>query len=400
MIKVVHKQLTPFLKLQLRLELLFLSKKNCYNISGDKMRIAILPITNAGAELAKKISAQIGGQIFCKGKDFGGLKNFIADIFDKFDALIFICAAGIAVRMIAPHIVSKLSDPAVIVIDERGRNVISLLSGHVGGGNDLTLKIATAINSNPVITTATDIENKFAADSFAAKLGLMPTPKNAIKAINSAILREEEIYLTTGNVRLNLIPQKLTTIDSNPVITSATDIENKFAADSFAAKLGLMPTPKSAIKAINSAILREEEIYLTAGNVRLNLIPQKLIAGIGCKRGTPAEKIFSAVSQACEMINQPVERIKILASVDIKSDEGGLLEFAKNLGVEIKFFGVAELAKKIAEYKLEESKFVKATLGVGNVCEAAALCCVQKARFALTKKIFDGVTVALIWEKI
>ena len=332
MIKVVHKQLTPFLKLQLRLGFLFLSEKNCYNIAGDKMRIAILPITDAGAELAKKIATQIGGQIFCKGKDFDSLKNFVADIFDKFDALIFICATGIAVRMIAPHIVNKLEDPAVIVIDERGRNVISLLSGHVGGGNDLTLKIAAAINSNPVITTATDVENKFAADSFAAKLGLTPTPKNAIKAINSAVLRDEEIYLT-------------------------------------------------------------------AGNVRLNLIPQKLIAGIGCKRGISAEKIFSAVSQACEMINQPLERIKLLASVDIKSDEGGLLEFAKNLGVEIKFFGVAELQKKIAEYKLSESEFVKATLGVGNVCEAAALCCVEKARFALTKKIFNGVTVCLIWEK-
>ena len=174
-----------------------------------------MPITDAGAELAKKISARIGGQVFCKDKDFDDLKNFVADIFDKFDALIFICAAGITVRIIAPHIVSKLSDPAVIVIDERGRNVISLLSGHVGGGNDLTLKIATAINSNPVITTATDIENKFAADSFAAKLGLIPTPKNAIKAINTAVLRDEEIYLTAGNVRLDLTAQKVTAaIDS------------------------------------------------------------------------------------------------------------------------------------------------------------------------------------------
>ncbi len=297
------------------------------------MRIAILSLTTAGFELAKKISAQIGGQIFYKGRDFDSLKNFVADIFEKFDGLIFICATGIAVRIIAPHIVSKLSDPAVIVIDERGRNVISLLSGHVGGGNDLTLKIATAINANPVITTATDVENKFAADSFAAKQGLIPTPK-------------------------------------------------------------------SAIKAINAAVLREEPVYLTAGNVTLNLIPQKLIAGIGCKRGTSTEKISAAVNSACEMINQPVERIKLLASVDIKRDESGLIEFAKNLGVEIKFFSVEELAKKIAEYKLSESEFVKATLGVGNVCEAAALCCVEKARFALTKKSFDGVTVALIWQKI
>ena len=296
------------------------------------MRNAILAVTAAGVEVAEKISARIGGQIFCKGKNFDSLKDFVAEIFNKFDALIFICAAGIAVRIIAPHIVSKLSDPAVIVIDERGRNVISLLSGHVGGGNELTLKIATAINANPVITTATDVENKFAADSFAAKLGLVPTPK-------------------------------------------------------------------SAIKAINSAVLRDEPIYLTAGNVTLNLVPQKLIAGIGCKRGTSAEKIFHAVSQACEMINQPVERIKLLASVDIKSDEGGLLEFAKSLGVEIKFFGVEELSKKITEYKLSESKFVKEILGIGNVCEAAALCCAESARFALPKKSFDGVTVALIWEK-
>ena len=296
------------------------------------MRIAILSVTDAGFKLAEKISEQIGGQIFFKGKDFDSLKNFVAEIFDKFDALIFICATGIAVRVIAAHIVSKLKDPAVIVIDERGQNVISLLSGHVGGGNELTLKIAAAINSNPVITTATDIENKFAADSFAAKLGLIPTPKNAIKAINSAILSDEPIYLT-------------------------------------------------------------------AGNVTLNLIPQKLIAGIGCRRGTSAEKISLAVTTACEMINQPVERIKLLASVDIKSDEGGLIEFAKNLGVEIKFFSVENLAKKITEYKLSESEFVKAKLGVGNVCEAAALCCVEKARFALTKKSFEGVTVALIWEK-
>ena len=305
---------------------------NCYNVAGDKMRIAILTVTDTGFKLAEKISARTGGDIFGKGKNFDSLKNFVAEIFTKFDALIFICATGIAVRVIAPHIVSKLQDPAVIVIDERGQNVISLLSGHVGGANELTLKIAAALNANPVITTATDVENKFAVDSFAAKLGLRPEPKDAIKIINSAILHNEEIYLT-------------------------------------------------------------------AGNTTLNLIPQKLIAGIGCKRGTSAEKIFSAVNQACQMINQPLARIKLLASVDIKSDEAGLIEFAKNLGVEIKFFGVEDLAKKIADYKLSESKFVKDTIGVGNICEAAALCCVENARFALPKKIFDGVTVCLIWEK-
>ena len=296
------------------------------------MRIAILSVTEKGYELAEKISLGIGGQIFIKGRDFDRMKNFVEEIFTKFDALIFICAAGIVVRMIAPHIVSKLSDPAVIVIDERGRNAISLLSGHVGGANDLTLKICAQINSNPVITTATDVEEKFAADNFAAKFGLLPEPKDAIKAINTAILRGEEIFIT-------------------------------------------------------------------AGNVRLNLTPKNLICGIGCRRGVSIEKISRAVHDACKLINQPVERIKIFATVDIKRDEKNLIDFVKNLNREINFFTIDELAEKILEYKLDESDFVKKNIGVGNVCEAAALC-VANAKFALPKTKFDEVTIALAWENV
>lgn len=296
------------------------------------MRKAILTLTEQGKILAEKISEKVGGQIFCKGKDFHDMKNFVAEIFTKFDAIIFICAAGIAVRMIAPHIVSKLSDPAVIVIDERGKNCISLLSGHIGGANNLTLEISRAINSNPVITTATDVEKNFSADSFANNFGLVPENKNLIKKINSAILNGEEIFFT-------------------------------------------------------------------AGNFKMNLRPKNLIAGIGCRRGTSEEKIFSAISAACKIISQPVERIKILASVDKKSDEVGLLNFAKNFHREIKFFSAEELQKKIDEYKLEESDFVKKNIGAGNVCEAAALCCVESGKFALTKKkFFNEVTIALLWD--
>lgn len=296
------------------------------------MRIAVLTLTEGGKILAEKISEKVGGQIFSKGKDFDQMNNFVAEIFTKFDAIIFICATGIAVRMIAPHIVSKLSDPAVIVIDERGKNVISLLSGHIGGGNFLTAQIARAINSNPVITTATDVEEKFSADSFCNKLGLIPEPKEMIKKINSAILRGEEVFLT-------------------------------------------------------------------AGDFKLNLLPKNLIAGIGCRRGVSEEKIFLAVSEACEKISQPIGRIKIFASVDKKSDEVGLINFAKKIDKEIKFFSAEELQRKISEYKLDESVFVEKNIGAGNVCEAAALCCVERGKFALTKtKFFGEVTIALLWE--
>ena len=297
------------------------------------MRIAILTLTEPGFATAKKISDSVGGKIFCKGRDFDNMKNFVAEIFSKFDALIFVCAAGIAVRMIAPHIVSKLSDPAVIVSDERGKNIISLLSGHVGGANFLTEKISDALGANPVITTATDVEEKFSADAFAGKLGLIPEPKEMIKKINSAILRGEPVFLT-------------------------------------------------------------------AGDFKMNLVPRNLICGIGCRRGTSKEEIFRAVKSACEKISQPVERIKLFATIDVKRDEEGLLNFAEEVGREIKFFDADELAKKVSEYKLDESDFVKKIIGVGNVCEASALCCVEKGKFALMKNNFEKkVTVALIWEK-
>ena len=293
------------------------------------MRTAIITLTESGKILAEKI----GGQIFCMGRDFDNLKIFVSEIFNKFDAIIFVCATGIAVRMIAPHIVSKISDPAIIVIDELGKNVISLLSGHIGGANNLTIEIARKISANPVITTATDVEQKISADTFANNFGLIPEDKNMIKNINSAILRDEEIFIT-------------------------------------------------------------------AGMYKMKLLAKNLIAGIGCKRGVSAEKILSALKSACDEINQPVERINILASVDIKSDEIGLLECAKKISCETRFFSISELQRKITEYKLQESNFVRKKIGVGNVCEAAALCCVERGKFALSKRIFDSVTIALLWKNI
>lgn len=295
------------------------------------MRKIIFSITEEGVALAHKIAQKLDGcTIFIKNRDFDKLRDAVDDNFNKFDALIFISATGIAVRMIAPHVVSKLTDPAVIVIDELGQHVISLLSGHVGGANDLAIKIADIIDAEPIITTATDVNKKFAVDSVASKLGLMPEPKDAIKIINRAILNNEPVYVT-------------------------------------------------------------------AGNTILNLTPLKLIVGIGCKRGISEELIKTAVVEACNKINQPIDRIDLIASVDIKRDETGLIEFAASINKPLKFFDVDTLKHTIEQYNLSESEFVKRTIGVGNVCEAAALSCVKTGKFALTKTKFDGVTVALVW---
>ena len=297
------------------------------------MRAAIFSLTPRGATLAARIAAALdGSQSFVKGRDFDLLRPTVDETFNRFDALIFIGALGIAVRMIAPHVVSKLSDPAVISIDERGRQVISVLSGHVGGANDLARKIAGIINGEAIITTATDVENLTAIDALTSDIGVMPYPKDAIKMINRAVLEGRRVIVTDGETELELVPQKL-------------------------------------------------------------------ILGIGCRRGATVESIAAAVEESCRLIDQTVERISLLATVDIKKDEVGLLEYSARIGRSIKFFDVETLRATVERYRLTESAFVKEKIGVGNVCEAAALSTVERGRFALTKTKFDGVTVALIWEK-
>ena len=297
------------------------------------VHIAIFAVTPRGGEIAARLNTALdGSRVFIKERDFDRLRSIVDDAFNKFDAHIFIGAVGIAVRMIAPHIVSKLSDPAVIAVDERGLHVISLLSGHVGGANDLTRKIAAILNAAPIITTATDVEQLTAVDAFTSDLGLMPRPKEAIKMINRAVLDGKKIFVTDGETELELVPQKL-------------------------------------------------------------------IAGIGCKRGTSRELIAAAVERACAMIGQSIERIGLIASIDVKNDEIGLIDFARSIDRPIKFFDAAILQSTVKRYMLDESDFVKNQVGVGNVCEAAALSSVERGRLALSKTKFDGVTVALIWDR-
>ena len=188
-------------------------------------------------------------------------------------------------------------------------------------------------------------------------------------------------------------------LGSEAVITTATDVEGLTAIDSFASTLGLMPQPKDAIKIINRAVLDGKKICVTAGDITLDLIPQRLILGLGCKRGVGCATISTAVESACAMIGQSVDRINLIASVDVKKDEAGLLEYSARIGRQIKFFDIETLKRTIERYRLEESAFVQSKIGVGNVCEAAALSSVERGRVALTKTKFDGVTVALIWEK-
>ena len=389
------------------------------------MRYAVFASTGNGCSLAGRIAAACEGaqvtvflqeKLWAKHGDVQGqnkaehgdgaltaasevryykkLSEEMADAFARYDALIFIMAAGIVVRSIAPYIVSKLSDPAVLVLDDRGRNIISLLSGHVGGANELTRFLAEGLGSNPVITTATDVNQLLAPDALAGWLDMVPYPKENLVVFNGALLRGRELaYLLDRGLKCRDEYERR--LIANHVPYELVDGEE------------LAGRPGGIAAAADSCEgAGQERLYVVLSDRTgvpdsrvLYLRPRRLIAGVGCRRGTPAELVLAALQDACGLLGWRAERLDRLASKVVKSDEEGLLAAAKGLQVPIDFFDNQQLAAAIERYDLKESDFVRKNIGVGNVCEAAALCCAKRGRVALPKRKYEKVTVALIWER-
>jgi cobalt-precorrin 5A hydrolase len=291
--------------------------------------------------------------------------------------LVFIMAAGIAVRVIAPHVQDKRYDPAVVVIDDGGNHAISLLSGHLGGANELTETIAKAIGASPVITTATDVAGKLAPDVLSRKLGLAIEPFNKLKTLNALLAGGGEIafYLDAS-------------------LRNAKELAEE--AQKLKVTLGDMAECVETKKWQRDAAA----VFITDKRVEIDipylyLRPKSLVVGVGCRRGTTKEHILEAITAACRKIGRSTVSIQKLASVDIKQDEEGLLAVGEELGVKLEFFSPDELQVCISKYKLSVSNFVKDKIGVGNVCEAAALLTAHETVLVLGKTKYPQVTIAI-----
>ena len=328
-------------------------------------RAAILYFTDRGAATAERIRAALQGDWeLTLHRPRGGERSIVEDLFSSVDALIFVGACGIAVRAIAPFVRSKTTDPAVIVTDERGIHVISLLSGHIGGANELTRYIAAAIGGVPVITTATDVSRRFAADEWAARNNLAISSMKAAKDFAVEILRRD-LPLHCDFPVQGALPGGL-----------------YLYAEASASDCGL------AISCRNIAPFERT----------LALIPRILHLGVGCKRNTPAENIHRAVQAVLEGANLSPRALKSVASIDIKRDEAGLLEYCASANLPLTFYSAEELRSLPGSFTT--SDFVQNTVGVDNVCERAAMRSAgEGATRIVDKTCLDGVTVAIAQEK-
>ncbi len=342
------------------------------------MRAAVYSFSVRGAELSKKISSllrTIGYEVetstFAKYAEQTGLKPMLPDHnavcgedFNKCQTLVFVGSVGIAVRTIAPYLKSKLTDPAVISVDERGLYMIPLLAGHIGGANEMARYLAAGIGAECCVTTATDVNGLFAIDEWAARNNMVLCSLKAAKDFAAALVDNQDVGFY------------------------------KDEAFSVAGEL-----PKQVVtekKSVGMAVTLDKS--LSPFDVTCRLLPRILHLGIGCRRGTPLEAVEELVLTEFNRLNLDLRCVKAIASVDLKKDEQGLLAFAQKYNLPAHFYTADKLNSVAGEFT--QSAFVKSVVGVSNVCERSAVIDSANGKLLLKKTSLNGVTLAIASENL
>lgn len=312
------------------------------------------------------------------------LKEQVKEVFHNVDAIIFISACAIAVRSIAPYLESKTTDPAVIVIDELGQYAISLLSGHIGGGNELTKYVAGFIGATPIISTATDLNNLFAVDVFATKNNMYMDNMTLAKQVSSELLNHKEVGVNTDFPINSQLPKQLVLVSDNPQAQLQTELpiqsQNRLS----------MRTPNEYPLGISITLDEHSSPF----DRTLHLIPRIITLGIGCKKYTPMEVIESRVQHTLAEHHISIHAVKQVASIDLKVNEIGLLDFCQKYDLPFIVHSAKELSSLTGDFT--PSSFVKSVTGIDNVCERAALYLEPTGTILIRKTAANGVTIAAV----
>ncbi|MBN2642380.1 MAG: precorrin-4 C(11)-methyltransferase [Victivallales bacterium] len=337
---------------------------------GYKGKIALFALTRNGAYKAAEIAAGMDDATLIMPEkyaaglpsmrletyDDGDFSKTFASAWERFDALVMVMAAGIAVRHAGKLCQDKKYDPAIVVCDEAGNYAISLLSGHIGGANTLARDIARVTGGKAVITTASDVRGIPALDEFAAR--------NHYRVVNPEILtRFAGTILEKTKVELEM-PLEV--------------YEREFA---FAPGFELSRERKDGI------------IMIHVGNMSLELHKQVIALGIGCRKGVSAKRLEEVINDFLSRYGFTMSEITFLASVELKAEETGLLEFARKTGKELRLFSKEQLNSVEVPHPSEAAR---KQLGVNSVSEASALLAAGSgAQIRAGKYADENVTAAI-----
>jgi cobalt-precorrin 5A hydrolase len=352
--------------------------------------IAVIAITRHGVATALKInSALTAASLKCtvytpeKYRQNGVVTldkkffDFLKEIYSKVDGIVAVMATGITIRSVAPLLESKLTDPAVVGVDASGKFVISLLSGHLGGANELTHIIAQGINAVPVITTASDILGKQSVDELARKLYLKIENPESLVALNSSIVNGDRVVVVlVGDIKM---PSDAFGAYETRVARNTTEaLENIGGFDA-----GVM--------------VATEPLTVTKFTKPFTILkPRQIIVGLGARKEASAESMIQAVNLSLENLHIPLSRVQAFATVDIKRTSQPMLDAVAKLGAPIEFLSLEELSTVTYCDLSPDSAMVQRKIGIGGVCERAALKVAgPNSKLILKKQKLNGVTVAV-----
>jgi cobalt-precorrin 5A hydrolase len=341
--------------------------------------MAIWALTTEGARLGRRLQAFFPGSRlfagrragdFCVKDRFERLGDALPQHFNHYEGHVFIMAAGIVVRALAPLLRHKTEDPAVVVLDECGRHAVSLVSGHLGGANELARRIGACIGARPVITTATDLRNVPAIDLVARERGLIIENPEAIRHVSMALLEGHTVALhdPQGHLAGALPPEGFWS-----------------AADS--------AVPVGGVRGMDGPGVWVDDIRIDLPEEILVLRPASLIVGVGCNRNTPPDEILDLLNRVLDDHRLAAASIAGLASIDLKADEKGILALAQTLSCRLMLYSRDQLAA-VRDIP-SPSKVVQKHVGVKSVCEAAALLASENGNLVAPKRVSPNATIAI-----
>ena len=337
-------------------------------------KIYLLSFSDTGSSISETIASKITSQYPNADviiKRVTSITGYISSIFETAKLLIFIGAAGIAVRAVAPLLKSKVTDPAVIVIDEATRFVIPILSGHIGGANRYACEIAEIIGAAAVITTSTDVNGVFAIDSFAVDNGYSIINPKGIKQISSAMLRSSSVGLYSD----------FEVIGDHPFRQIYSELQDMHCPDDARPLHGICISLDISKKPFKET---------------LNLVPKCFHIGVGAKKNASAESLDTLIHEALMSLLIPIEAVAAISSISIKKEESAIVSFSNKHRVPFITYSAEEL--EAVSHMFLQSSFVKSATGTGNVCEAAAFLSSRNGDIVFPKTAENGITIAIAQE--
>lgn len=317
------------------------------------MKIAVITLTEQALGTGQKCFDAFGAISIHKPKPF---KEKVQEAFYAYDLLLFIMATGIVVRTIGPICEHKSKDPGVMVMDEKAKNVISLLSGHIGCANEWTHKISKLYGANPVITTASDVNDYLSIDMLAKKYNLLFEDFEQGKMITQLLIHHKKIQ-----------------------VIGSKCLKEKNYSDG-----------------IGDGILYIGHKKKNFNLPYVQLYPKNLVLGIGCKKNTDPAQLLNFVKESLKDKNYNLQCVDLIASAWLKADEKALHHLSKSLDVQFKTYEQGELLK--VEHLFKGSDFVKKTTGVRSVALASGYLASKRGELLIDIIKKEGMTLCL-WER-